>query len=157
MVFLSSNIPDKLFAYLVLLNGKIVIIDPDDTIVEAVACKGENIIAVGTTKEIKSHLNSDLNVSAIVNLMCDQGLLIRGKPKTGWKSNLHTYYRFDEYFSDLDLGEMAETDAKELMIRQYITSWALSMAKVGMRMLPPELTVSSITSLRRPSARPKSS
>ena len=66
MVFLSSNIPDKLFAYLVLLNGKIVIIDPDNTIVEAVACKGENIIAVGTTKEIKSYMGKHTHTREVL-------------------------------------------------------------------------------------------
>ena len=51
-----------------------------------------------TTKEIKNELMTDLNVSAVVNLMCDQGLLIRGNPRSGWKSSLHTYYLFHDYF-----------------------------------------------------------
>jgi hypothetical protein len=76
-----------------------------------------------TTKEIKAELKRDLNVSAIVNLMCDQDLLIRGKPKTGWKSNIHTYYPFNEYFPDLNLTEMKEHNAKESMIRQYLASY----------------------------------
>jgi hypothetical protein len=76
-----------------------------------------------TTKEIKAELKSELNISAIVNLMCDQDLLIRGKPKAGWKSNIHTYYPFNEYFPDLDLAEMEAPDAKEQMIKQYITSY----------------------------------
>jgi len=76
-----------------------------------------------TTKEIKTKLKRDLNVSAIVNLMCDQDLLIRGKPKTGWKSNLHTYYPFNEYFPDLDLSEIKELNAKEQMVHQYLSSY----------------------------------
>jgi hypothetical protein len=76
-----------------------------------------------TTKEIKAKLKRDLNVSAIVNLMCDQDLLIRGKPKTGWKSNLHTYYPFNEYFPDLDLSEIEELHAKEQMVRHYLSSY----------------------------------
>lgn len=82
-----------------------------------------------TTKEIKAKLNRDLNVSAIVNLMCDQGLLIRGKPKSGWKSNIHTYYPFNEYFPDLDLSEMEELQAKERMVRHYLSSYGPVSAK----------------------------
>jgi hypothetical protein len=87
-----------------------------------------------TTKEIKTELGKDafkknLNVSALVNLMCDEGLLIRGKPKAGWKSNLHTYYPFKEYFPDLNLSGMNEFDAKEQMIRQYITSYGPASVK----------------------------
>jgi hypothetical protein len=82
-----------------------------------------------TTKEIKVELNRDLNVSAIVNLMCDQDLLIRGKPKAGWKSNIHTYYPFNEYFPDLDVTEMKEPQAKEQMVKQYISSYGPVSAK----------------------------
>jgi hypothetical protein len=82
-----------------------------------------------TTKEIKAELRRDLNVSPIVNLMCDQDLLIRSKPKSGWKSNLHTYYLFNEYFPDLDLSEIEDLHAKEQMIRQYITSYGPVSAK----------------------------
>ncbi len=76
-----------------------------------------------TTKEIRAELKGDLNVSAIVNLMCDQGLLIRGEPQSGWKSNIHTYYPFDEYFPDLDLNVMEESSARKRMVKQYIASY----------------------------------
>jgi hypothetical protein len=87
-----------------------------------------------TTKEIKAELKKDastkdLNVSAVVNLMCDEDLLIRGKPRAGWRSNLHTYYSFKEYFPDLDLTGMNERDAKERMIMQYIASYGPVSAK----------------------------
>jgi hypothetical protein len=87
-----------------------------------------------TTKEIKVELKKvelkkNLNVSAIVNLMCDEDLLIRGKPKAGWKSNLHTYFPFDEYFPGLNLSAMDELDAKEQMIRQYVASYGPVSAK----------------------------
>lgn len=81
-----------------------------------------------TTKEIKAELvknstKKERNISAIVNLMCDQGLLIRGEPRSGWKSNIHTYYSFDEYFPDLDLDEMGESSARKRMVAQYIKSY----------------------------------
>ncbi len=76
-----------------------------------------------TVKEIKKELQVDLNISAIVNLMCDQDLLVRGKPATGWRSSIHTYYPFHEYFPDIDLNEVGEGDAKKSMVKQYVASF----------------------------------
>jgi len=76
-----------------------------------------------TTTEIKKELGTKLKLSSIVNLMCDQGLLIRGAAKKGWKSNIHTYFLFQEYFPDIDLNT-DEENAKKLVIKQYIDSFA---------------------------------
>ena len=76
-----------------------------------------------TTKEIKKKLSSDLNISAIVNLMCDRGMLIRGCPAKGWRSNLHTYHLFQEYFPGMDLNAVDEEDAKKSMIKKYLASF----------------------------------
>jgi uncharacterized protein YcaQ len=77
-----------------------------------------------TTKQIKQQLQTTLNVSPIVNLMCDQGLLIRGAPEKGWKSNMHTYHLINEYFPDLELNAANEKDAKKTVVRQYLASFA---------------------------------
>ena len=76
-----------------------------------------------TAKEIKNELMTDLNVSAVLNLMCDQGLLIRGNPRAGWKSSLHTYYLFHDYFPDLNLNEPSEDRAVELLVLSYLSSF----------------------------------
>jgi len=76
-----------------------------------------------TTREIKKVLDTRLNISPIVNLMCDKGLLIRGNPKGGWKSNLHTYHLFSEYFPDLDLNVIDEGEARRLLVKQYLASF----------------------------------
>lgn len=52
--------------------------------------KGEGL----STALIRKRLGTGLNVSPIVNLMCDRGLLVRGHPDKGWRSNTHTYYLF---------------------------------------------------------------
>jgi hypothetical protein len=75
-----------------------------------------------TTTEIKKALEVKLNLSSIVNLMCDKGLLIRGAPKKGWKSNIHTYYLFQEYFPNVDV-EGNEKNAKKFVMKQYIGSF----------------------------------
>ncbi len=65
-----------------------------------------------TTKEIGAELGMDKNLSRIINLMCDRGQLIRETYKKSWKSNLHTYYLFNEYFPEVELEEMDESAAK---------------------------------------------
>lgn len=76
-----------------------------------------------TAKEIRKALMTNLNISAILNLMCDQGLLIRGKPKKGWKSNIHTYYPFNDYFPDIDLTEPKEASAVTQLVQYYLRSF----------------------------------
>ena len=76
-----------------------------------------------TTKEIKKGLETKVNISAVVNLMCDQGILIRGKPQNSWKSNIHTYYRFRDHFPDMDLDAVDEEKARELLIKRYVAAF----------------------------------
>ena len=73
-----------------------------------------------TTKEIKNEIATMANISSIINLMCDQGLIYRGFPKKGWKSNIHTYYNFNRYFPDINLNSYKEKDAQKILIRKYI-------------------------------------
>jgi predicted amidohydrolase YtcJ len=59
---MSKEIPGELYADLALINGKIATIDKDDSIAEAVACKAEKIIKVGTTQEIKSYIGKHTKI-----------------------------------------------------------------------------------------------
>jgi predicted amidohydrolase YtcJ len=52
----SKETPAELYADLVLLNGKIATVDPDNSVLEAVACKGERIIASGTSEKIRTYI-----------------------------------------------------------------------------------------------------
>lgn len=81
--------------------------------------KGKNM----TVQEIKTEIGTESKISQVLNLMCDEGQLIRGKPRGGWKSNLHTYHRMDECFPDLDLFKVKEFDAKKQIILQYLKSF----------------------------------
>lgn len=76
-----------------------------------------------STREIKEAFHTPLNVSPVVNLMCDQGLLIRGAPEKGWRSNLHTYHLFNEYFPDVKLDGVSEGDARKAVVRWYLDSF----------------------------------
>jgi len=81
--------------------------------------KGKN----KNVKEIKDALDNKTKIAQIVNLLCDSGQLIRGLPKAGWESNLHTYHRMDDYFPDLDLFSFKEKEAKKILVKQYIDSF----------------------------------
>lgn len=76
-----------------------------------------------SVRAIKQELGTGLHVSPIVNLMCDQGILIRGAPEKGWRSTLHTYHLFKEYFPGLSLSSLEESGARESVVEQYISSF----------------------------------
>jgi len=77
-----------------------------------------------TASQIKKTLKTELNVPAILNLMCDKGLLIRSRPEKGWKDKNHRYCLFHEYFPDIDLHGFCETDAVTLLVQKYLGSFA---------------------------------
>lgn len=76
-----------------------------------------------TTDEIKQTLRAGANISGIVNMMCDQGLLVRGMPRGGWRSNAHTYFPFKTYFPDIDLGKTEETEARKMLVGWHVRSY----------------------------------
>ena len=52
----------ELKADMVLINGKIITVDPNDRIIEAIAIRGNRVEAVGSTDEIKQLVGPDTNV-----------------------------------------------------------------------------------------------
>ena len=76
-----------------------------------------------SVSEIKKELDTDMNVSAMVNLACDQSLLIRNKPVKSWRDKRHTYSVFSNYFPDLDMDDINEEDAIKYMIRKYLQNY----------------------------------
>ncbi len=87
--------------------------------------KGEGM----STALIKKRLGTSLNVSPVVNLMCDRGLLVRGRSDKGWRSNAHTYYLFGDYFPDLDLDAVDPIRAREMTVRQYLAGFGPATVK----------------------------
>ena len=59
---MESRIPDILFADTVFLNGKIITVDANDSIVEAVAIKDKKFIMVGSNDEVKACIGQNTNV-----------------------------------------------------------------------------------------------
>jgi hypothetical protein len=76
-----------------------------------------------TTSEIKERLGTSANVSAIVEEMCDRGLLIRVRPRAGWKDRINKYSVFREYFPDIDLSILTESEAITELVKHHLRSF----------------------------------
>lgn len=62
-------------ADLVLINGKIITVDSQDTIVQAVAAKGGLILAVGTTQQINAYIGPNTTVIDLAGKTVTPGLI----------------------------------------------------------------------------------
>jgi len=76
-----------------------------------------------TASEIKEAVSTEADISSILYYLCDQGLLLRGKPAGGWRDRNHKYCLFSEYFPDVDLEKPSESEAITSLIGQYYTSF----------------------------------
>lgn len=68
-----------------------------------------------TAPEIKKALQTKMNISYVLYLMCDQGLIIRGRPRK--------YLLFKEYFPNLDLSRIKEPEATTQLVQYYLRSF----------------------------------
>jgi hypothetical protein len=93
--------------------------------------------------EVKKALKTQVDVSSVLSLMCDQGLLARGKRDKGWKDKNHKYSLFHEYFPNIDLAQTNETEARTRLVQYYLgsfgpvtendISWWTGLSKVEVR------------------------
>ncbi len=65
----------SLSADLVLINGRVITVDPNDSVTEAVAIKGDKIAAVGTSKSIRRLIGKDTRVIDLKGLTATPGLI----------------------------------------------------------------------------------
>ncbi len=76
-----------------------------------------------STRQIKQQINSKKDLVAIISIMCDQMLLIRGKPVSSWRDRRLLYTPFKKYFPNLNLSKYSENEALNLIIKKYIRSY----------------------------------
>jgi hypothetical protein len=76
-----------------------------------------------TASAIKHALKAQTDVSSVLYYMCDQGLLIRGKPEKSWRDRNHAYAVFREYFPRIELGTLDEAEAITALVREYLASF----------------------------------
>jgi predicted amidohydrolase YtcJ len=58
----EKTVPDELFADLALVNGKIITVDQNDSIAQAVACKDKKIVRVGSDEEVRPYIGKHTKV-----------------------------------------------------------------------------------------------
>jgi len=76
-----------------------------------------------TKAEIKETLATDFDVSAVLDYMSDQGLLVRSKPASGWKDGAYRYAIFSDVFPDIQLGALEEREAIHVLVRHYLEAF----------------------------------
>ncbi len=84
-----------------------------------------------TIKEIRERIGSTpgVDLAALVNRMSTECLLLRDRPREGWKDRRWTYRPFSEALPDIRLDSMSEEDADVAVVRAYIRGYAPVTAK----------------------------
>lgn len=80
-----------------------------------------------TVAQIKKELGILFNLSAVLNLMCDRGLLARVQSAKDWTARNYKYAVFAEYYPDIDLSTYSEEEAMVLVVKQYLSSFGPAM------------------------------
>jgi hypothetical protein len=76
-----------------------------------------------TAREIKSALETDLDVSSILYYMCDKGILLRDRPVNDWRDKNHRYTLFEEAFPEIDLEKVSDKEANTYLVKHYIDTF----------------------------------
>lgn len=131
----QKTLPEELSADLALLNGKVVTVDADDAIVEAVACKGEKIVKVGKTEEIKALIGRHTKVVELKGKMVTPGFVdthfhFAGGATRARAVDLRYVRSMDELIGKL--GERAERLPKG----RWITGFGYNESKLREKRFP---------------------
>jgi hypothetical protein len=96
-----------------------------------------------TIAQIKKGMGEQRNLSAVLNLMCDQGLLARINAGGSWKTRNYKYVVFEDYFIDVDMAMFSEIDGLTRLIQLYLKgfgpsteediAWWLGVGKANVR------------------------
>jgi len=73
-----------------------------------------------TSAEIKQEL-SDPAMAVMVDLMPDDWWLVRAGPRGTWRSNLHEYVPFHDWFPDVNLDSVSSDEAQTRLVWHYLS------------------------------------
>jgi uncharacterized protein YcaQ len=76
-----------------------------------------------STTEIKKLIKTEKDLSAVISVMCDEMLILRGKPISSWKDRRLFYAPFKQYFPDIKLNDFDESKATTKLINKYIRNY----------------------------------
>ncbi len=72
---------------------------------------------------LKRALPGERGLSEIVNLMCDEGLLVRGRPLKSWKDRRLQYAPMRQWFPAFDPQAVGEAEATARLIERYLSAF----------------------------------
>lgn len=81
-----------------------------------------------TTAEIKRTVGPVTSLPAVLTLLCDRGILVRGET-SNWRSNAYTYHLFEEYLPGLILDSLGEHKATMQLARLYFSAFGPATAE----------------------------
>lgn len=73
-----------------------------------------------TAASIRREMGFEGELSPVLYRMCDEGLLLRGRPEKGWKDRALQYVLFREALPDVDLEAMDEAEAMTCVVELYL-------------------------------------
>ena len=76
-----------------------------------------------TANEIKKETGNSKYTSHVINILCDEGTIVRGMINGSWKSNIHRYFRFEDFYSESDISNISKEVAFEYLVMDYIKSY----------------------------------
>lgn len=76
-----------------------------------------------STTELKKTIGSQKDIVAIISVMCDEMLLIRGKPLKSWRDRRLYYAPFKKYFPEINFDEFTESESTGLLMERYIKNY----------------------------------
>ena len=104
----SERVADPNDPDLLLINGNIITMDDDESIVEAVSIRGNKIVAIGTTSKVKGFAGPDTQIIDLDGLTVTPGLI-----------DVHNHFAwgaFDQYFS-LNLSYPGVTSINDVLAK----------------------------------------
>lgn len=76
-----------------------------------------------TARQIRDRLTLDADLSAVLQLMGDDGLVVRGRPFRSWKDRTQTYRVFREALPEVNLDRWEDDAAIRELVGRYIASY----------------------------------
>ncbi len=76
-----------------------------------------------TTKQIRSELKTDVDLSSILFYLADLGSVVRSKPWNDWMDRMHTYELFEEAVLNVKIDSISKKEAMKTMVYQYIAKY----------------------------------
>jgi len=76
-----------------------------------------------TANEIKKEIGNLKHINHVINILCDDLTIVRGNVKGSWKSNIHRYYRFEDYYKGINSRGFHDEEAPVELVMSYIRTY----------------------------------